>query len=137
MSDSSRSHGLQPARLLCPQNFPGKNIGVVCHSLLHELHLCVLFPLISNFVFIHQLPLGGQKEVVKQVSYFSFHPDRQEKTLLNILPILTMFDRYFLGMLSWIWLDSILCRTFPFELVSEICILSFLSSYPLQILLIL
>ena len=26
-------HGLQPARLLCPWNFPGKNIGVGCHFL--------------------------------------------------------------------------------------------------------
>ena len=25
MSDSSRSHGLQPTRLLCPQDFPGKS----------------------------------------------------------------------------------------------------------------
>ena len=27
---------LQPARLLCPWNFPGKNTGVRCHSLLWE-----------------------------------------------------------------------------------------------------
>ena len=27
-SDSSRAHGLQPTRLLCPWNFPGKNTGV-------------------------------------------------------------------------------------------------------------
>ena len=26
-------HGLQPARLLCPRDFPGKNIGVGCHFL--------------------------------------------------------------------------------------------------------
>ena len=26
-------HGLQPARLLCPWDFPGKNIGVGCHFL--------------------------------------------------------------------------------------------------------
>ena len=28
MSDSSRSHGLQPTRLLCPWDFPGKSTGV-------------------------------------------------------------------------------------------------------------
>ena len=28
MSGSLQSHGLQPARLLCPWDFPGKNIGV-------------------------------------------------------------------------------------------------------------
>ena len=27
-------HGLQPARLLCPWDFPGKNTGVDCHALL-------------------------------------------------------------------------------------------------------
>ena len=35
MSDSSRPHGLQPTRLLCPWDFPGKSTGVGCHCLLH------------------------------------------------------------------------------------------------------
>ena len=35
MSDSSRPHRLQPTRLLCPWDFPGKSIGVGCHCLLH------------------------------------------------------------------------------------------------------
>ena len=26
-----RSHGMQPARFLCPWDFPGKNTGVGCH----------------------------------------------------------------------------------------------------------
>ena len=34
MSDSLRSLGMLPARLLCPWNFPGKNTGVGCHFLL-------------------------------------------------------------------------------------------------------
>ena len=29
--------GLQPAGLLCPQGFPGKNTGVSCHSLLQGI----------------------------------------------------------------------------------------------------
>ena len=29
-----RPHGLEPARLLCPWDFPGKNTGVGCHFLL-------------------------------------------------------------------------------------------------------
>ena len=36
-SDSSWSHGMQPARLLCPWNSPGKNIAVDCHFLLQEI----------------------------------------------------------------------------------------------------
>ena len=34
MSNSLRSHGLQPAKLPCLWDFPGKNTGAVCHSLL-------------------------------------------------------------------------------------------------------
>ena len=34
MSDSSRPHELQPTRLLCPWDFPGKSTGVGCHCLL-------------------------------------------------------------------------------------------------------
>jgi len=33
VSDSSRPHGLQPTRLLCPWDFPGKSTGVGCHCL--------------------------------------------------------------------------------------------------------
>ena len=36
--DSSRLHGLQPTRLPCPWDFPGKSTGVGCHCLLqHKL----------------------------------------------------------------------------------------------------
>ena len=30
--NSLQTHGLQPARLLCPWDFPGRNTGVSCHS---------------------------------------------------------------------------------------------------------
>ena len=33
-STLQRPHGLQPTKLLCPWNFPGKNTGVGCHFLL-------------------------------------------------------------------------------------------------------
>ena len=39
LSDSLLSHGLQPARLLCPWDSPGKNTGVGCHSLLQRIFL--------------------------------------------------------------------------------------------------
>ena len=35
-SDSLQPHGLQPTRLLCGYNFPGKNTGVDCHFLLQR-----------------------------------------------------------------------------------------------------
>ena len=37
MSNSLQPHGLQPTRLLCPRNFPGKNAGVGCHVLLQGI----------------------------------------------------------------------------------------------------
>ena len=37
VSDSLRPHGLQPIRLSCPWNSPGKNIGVDSHSLLQGI----------------------------------------------------------------------------------------------------
>ena len=37
MSDCLPSHGLQPARLLCPWNSSGKNTGVGCHALLQGI----------------------------------------------------------------------------------------------------
>ena len=41
MFDFLRPRGLTPARLLCPWNSPGKNIGVDCHFLLqiYGLHI--------------------------------------------------------------------------------------------------
>ena len=36
-SDYLRSHGLQPTRLLCPWNSPGKNTGVGSYSLFQEI----------------------------------------------------------------------------------------------------
>ena len=39
ISDSLRPHGLQPARLLCPWDSPGKNTGVGCHFLLQGTFL--------------------------------------------------------------------------------------------------
>ena len=39
VSDSLQPHGLQPARLLCPWDSPGKSTGVGCHPLLQETFL--------------------------------------------------------------------------------------------------
>ena len=49
VSDSLQPHGLYPAKLLCPWDYPSKNTGVGCHFLLQEIvstqgsnpcHLC-------------------------------------------------------------------------------------------------
>ena len=48
VSDSLGTHGLQPARLLCPREFLGKDTGMGCHYLLQGIfptqgsNLCLL-----------------------------------------------------------------------------------------------
>ena len=37
MPNSLRPHGLQPTRVLCPWDFPGKDTGVGCHFLLQGI----------------------------------------------------------------------------------------------------
>ena len=39
VSNSWQRYGLQPSRLLCPWDSPGKNIGVDCHFLLQGIFL--------------------------------------------------------------------------------------------------
>ena len=51
VSDSSRPHGLQPTRLLCPWGFPVKSTGVGCHCLLHN-RMRVNFSLLLLFRFL-------------------------------------------------------------------------------------
>ena len=38
MSDPQQPHGLEPSRLLCPWDFPGRSTRVGCHCLLRALH---------------------------------------------------------------------------------------------------
>ena len=49
MSDCLRPHGLYPARLLSPRDFPAKNTGVGCHFLL----LGILLIQGSNLCLLH------------------------------------------------------------------------------------
>ena len=49
VSNALQPHGLQPTRLLCPWNSPGKNTGVGCHSLLQGIFLTQG----SNLGFLH------------------------------------------------------------------------------------
>ena len=39
VSDSLRPHRLEPTRILCPWNLPGKNPGAGCHFLLQGIFL--------------------------------------------------------------------------------------------------
>ena len=59
VSGSLKLHGLQPARLLCPWDFPGKNTGVGCRILLQGIfptlgsNLRPLSPALAGFPLSH------------------------------------------------------------------------------------
>ena len=68
MSDSLWPHGLSPARLLCPWDFPGKNTGIGCHFLLQGIFLTQGL----NSCLLHwqaiSLPLSNHRSPYKQES---------------------------------------------------------------------
>ena len=78
VSDSLWPHGLQPARLLCPWDFPGKNTRVGCHSLLQgnlpdpgiERTLVFCNSCIVRWILYHQPPGKPNKGL--------FHPKCQQ-----------------------------------------------------------
>ena len=51
MSDSMQPNGLQPTRLLCPQDSPGKNVGVVCHFLLQTTQITAMLNFMIKKVY--------------------------------------------------------------------------------------
>ena len=60
VSDCFRHHGLWPAKLLCPWDFPGKNTGVDCHAflqgsfLIQGSNLCLLYYRQIIYLLSHQ-----------------------------------------------------------------------------------
>ena len=70
VSDPQRPHGLQPTRLLCPWDFPGKSTGVGYHCLLHAL--TKMYP--KGITFRHEVNcyyLFVQSYVLGQVSLYA------------------------------------------------------------------
>ena len=55
VSDSSRPHGLQPTRLLCPWDFPGRSTGVGCHCLLSTSLQMTNFIPFYDWVIFHSI----------------------------------------------------------------------------------
>ena len=78
MSNSLRPHGLYPARLLSPWNFPGKNTAVSGHFLLQGIFLtqglnpCLehiftcdsLLKCNENVLFLKQIVTGNEKWIL-------------------------------------------------------------------------
>ena len=87
MSDSLPPHGLQPTRLLCSWNSPGKNDGVGCYFLLQGIFLTQG----SNPSLLHwkanslQLMPPGKPKIASSVSiYLSARPIREKSPFAQL-----------------------------------------------------
>ena len=82
VSNSSRPRGLQPTRILCPWDFPGKSTGVGCHCLLCFLILLLLiFPSIR--IFSNELALPIRWPEYWSLS-FSISPYNEYSGLISV-----------------------------------------------------
>ena len=73
MSNFLQPHGLQPARLLCPWNSPGKNTRVGCHALLQDV-----FPTQGlNSGLLHCRLFGSSETIMQEdlEASHSYNPD--------------------------------------------------------------
>ena len=69
MSDSSWPHGLQPTRLLCPWDFPGKSTGMGCHRLLLIRCLTMSFNsfVIYRLLFLYSDAVTKKCCIIKEI----------------------------------------------------------------------
>ena len=69
-------HGLQPTRVLCPWDSPGKNTGVGCRSLLQGIfptqgwNLCLLYLLHRRWILYPQSHLGSPRLLLRLTTSF-------------------------------------------------------------------
>ena len=78
VSDSSQPHGLQPTRLPCPWDFPGKSTEVGCHFLLVGFKALVLCTMTTSCSQGHRM----QTIVLLKASLLQcFHQYQKERLL--------------------------------------------------------
>ena len=93
VSDSLWSHRLQPARLLCPWDSPGKNTGVGCHFLLQGI-----FPMQgSNLSLLHLLHRQADSLPLVPPGKPSAMEYGANKVLLNLLTGAAAHVHFYIG----------------------------------------
>ena len=90
VSDSLQPHGLQPTRLLCPWNFPGKNTAVDCHFFLQEFfptQRSIPSPALTGRFFATEPP-GKEISTLKSIER---QTDRQKRDFLQVPGIIKIY----------------------------------------------
>ena len=82
MSTSLQPRGLQPTRLFCPWNFPGKAIGIGCHFFLQKI-----FPIQGSNVHLLHFLHG-------QVGSFATEPPGKPSSVSSLMNICTLNERW-------------------------------------------
>ena len=102
MPNSLQAHGLQPTRLLCPEDFPGKNAGVGCKFLLQGIfssqgsNSCLLHWQVDFLPWGHQGSLDPLSAESKK-RYYRWTYLQNRKRLTSLEKELTVARREGLG----------------------------------------
>ena len=99
MSDSSRPHGLQPTRLLCPWDFPGKSAGVGCHCLLWRIASSQ--KILAIVISIATLMAVFVKSGKRKIKHLKVLPLRQLET------VETTWNCWLKGLYTWGWSECL------------------------------
>ena len=96
VSDSVQPHGLWPARLLCPWDSPGKNIGVGCQSLLQGIFLAqgLSLGLLHCRWILYHLSHQGSPRILEWVAYPFFRGSSWPKNWTGVSCIAGRFFTY-------------------------------------------
>ena len=117
MSDSSQPHGLQPTRLLCPWDFPGKSTGVGCHGLLWVFSLLATNSK-SFFLWIFSSVVFFGSTSIKRGTWTGWHSSPLHEALPNVIILTTVFQSRFISQRESSvvsrqghdWATDIICR---------------------------
>ena len=120
MSDSQLPHGLQPTRLLCPWDFPGKSTGVGCHLLLLVPYFSVLYCAHRCMKYFLGMPsfldeIASLSHFTVFLYFFAFHPPPRPPlgrlSYLSLLFVGTLYsDRYIYPFLAFHFFSQLFVR---------------------------
>ena len=114
VSHSSQPHRLQPTRLLCPWDFPGKSTGVGCHCLLQLLLLDYVLSSTRHSICIFYSPFLSKEKRYWYIYTFQFAHAKLRKSITclsetynliinyNIVNYLSMLIQPIHSTLAWV-----------------------------------